>query len=67
MDNIVRMVGQGQEAAEAVEKSAKEVASQLEELERIREAQLRVLRELDKALASYRIVAQEQRGLVPRD
>jgi methyl-accepting chemotaxis protein len=67
MDNIVRMVGQGQEAAEAVERSAKEVASQLEELERIREAQLRVLRELDKALASYRIVAQEQRGLVPKD
>jgi len=50
-----------------VEKSAKEVASQLEELERIREAQLRVLRELDKALASYRIVAQEQKGLVPKD
>lgn len=67
MDNIVRMVGQGQEAAEAVEKSAKEVASQLEELERIREAQLRVLRELDKALASYKIVAQEQKGLVPKD
>lgn len=67
MDNIVRMVGQGQEAAQAVEKSAKEVASQLEELNEIREAQLRVLRELDGALASYRIVAEEQRGLVPKD
>jgi len=55
MDNIVKMVGEGRNAADLVEESSRGVLQKAEELLSIKEKQKRALEGLEKLVASYKV------------